>query len=109
MQVAAAKQCGRNRLMEVRASLSWREFASDADSNALRWMAHPTEDLRSGTAPLPSRGERDVIVAVGPEGGFSDAEVQLALDSGWQGLHLGPRVLRVETAAVAIAAAVSLT
>ena len=40
------------------------------------------------------------VVAVGPEGGFSDAEVSNALKNYFQPLPLGPRVLRTETAAV---------
>ena len=44
------------------------------------------------------------IAAIGPEGGFTDDEVQLANDAGWQRLGLGPRVLRVDTAALKLAA-----
>jgi 16S rRNA (uracil1498-N3)-methyltransferase len=44
------------------------------------------------------------VAAVGPEGGFAHEEVALALAAGWQTLDLGPRILRVETAALAIAA-----
>ena len=46
------------------------------------------------------------ILAIGPEGGFTAEEVGLALAQGWQGVDLGPRILRVETAAVALAARV---
>jgi 16S rRNA (uracil1498-N3)-methyltransferase len=44
------------------------------------------------------------VLAVGPEGGFSDHEVQLFEDAGWRGLRLGPHILRTETAAVVGAA-----
>jgi 16S rRNA (uracil1498-N3)-methyltransferase len=43
-------------------------------------------------------------VAVGPEGGFTDAEVEAARAAGWQPVGLGPRILRVETAALVLAA-----
>jgi RsmE family RNA methyltransferase len=43
-----------------------------------------------------------VHLAVGPEGGFTDEEVAAA--NGWQVVRLGPRILRVETAALALAA-----
>jgi RsmE family RNA methyltransferase len=43
-------------------------------------------------------------LAVGPEGGFTAAEVEAAKSRGWQTASLGPRVLRVETAAIAAAA-----
>jgi 16S rRNA (uracil1498-N3)-methyltransferase len=44
-----------------------------------------------------------VLAAVGPEGGFTDDEVALARAAGWRVLDLGPRILRVETAALALA------
>jgi 16S rRNA (uracil1498-N3)-methyltransferase len=43
-------------------------------------------------------------VAVGPEGGFTDAEVEAALAAGWRPVGLGPRTLRVETAALVLTA-----
>jgi 16S rRNA (uracil1498-N3)-methyltransferase len=48
------------------------------------------------------------FVAIGPEGGFSEAELAAATAAGWQAISLGPRVLRVETAALAVAALLSL-
>jgi 16S rRNA (uracil1498-N3)-methyltransferase len=44
-----------------------------------------------------------VRMAVGPEGGFTDAEVTLARERGWHLVDLGPRILRVETAAITLA------
>ena len=49
----------------------------------------------------PSGKPQDIRVLIGPEGGFSDREVQWALQQGYQGVGLGPRILRAETAAVA--------
>jgi 16S rRNA (uracil1498-N3)-methyltransferase len=68
-------------------------------------IAHP--DGKRLTSPdfatsLPTR------IAVGPEGGFADDEVAAAIAAGWQSVDLGPRILRVETAAVALAAVVAL-
>ena len=47
-----------------------------------------------------------IFLAVGPEGGFSDEEVSLAVAAGWQIIDLGPRILRVETAAILLVARV---
>ena len=44
------------------------------------------------------------MIAVGPEGGFSDDEVAAAQAAGWEIVSLGPRILRIETAAIALAA-----
>ena len=49
----------------------------------------------------------DVRLAVGPEGGFADEEVALAVAAGWHTVDLGPRILRVETAALFLAAVVA--
>jgi 16S rRNA (uracil1498-N3)-methyltransferase len=43
-------------------------------------------------------------LAVGPEGGFTDDELSMAHQHGWRTVSLGPRILRVETAAIALAA-----
>ena len=49
---------------------------------------------------------RQLNLAVGPEGGFTQAELELALADGWQSIGFGPRILRIETAALALTAAV---
>ena len=73
-----------------------------------------SEALAEPVAPGTPLGELncsqpgDVQVSIGPEGGFTDAEVSAALDAGWQSVSLGERILRVETAAAAIAAVVVL-
>ncbi|MGA2619107.1 MAG: RsmE family RNA methyltransferase [Thermoguttaceae bacterium] len=54
-------------------------------------------------------GGGPAAMAIGPEGGFTDAEVAQALAAGWQAVDLGPRILRVETAAIMLAAWVQLT
>jgi 16S rRNA (uracil1498-N3)-methyltransferase len=67
-------------------------------------IAHPdgtslaTQDFSQS---LPTR------LAIGPEGGFTGAEVAAATVTGWQTVDLGKRILRVETAAVALAAVVA--
>ncbi len=103
--VEASKQCGRSRLMELDLPLRWAEFVeqefADSPAGTLGWVAHPTGEPYE-PATFPPAGQ--IILAVGPEGGFTDAEVELATQSGAKLLSLGPRVLRIETAAVALAA-----
>jgi 16S rRNA (uracil1498-N3)-methyltransferase len=93
--IEASKQCGRNVLMHVHAPARWADWC--VRQTGLRLIAHP-----GGAARGSGRGT-GVTVAVGPEGGFTDAEVQVALAAGWEQLSLGPRILRVETAALAAA------
>jgi 16S rRNA (uracil1498-N3)-methyltransferase len=56
--------------------------------------------------PLQRTGADKVLLAVGPEGGWTDAERGLAAASGWTRVSLGPMILRAETAAIAAAAIV---
>jgi 16S rRNA (uracil1498-N3)-methyltransferase len=99
--IEASKQCGRNVLLEVRPMIEWPAFCAAADLPPRRVLAHPGGDS------TPSMAENtpgcDTVAAVGPEGGFTEDEVALARAAGWRVLDLGPRILRVETAAIALA------
>jgi 16S rRNA (uracil1498-N3)-methyltransferase len=97
--IEASKQCGRNLLMQVEPPISWPAYCARADLPALRILAHPGG---SGD-PWPARG--DVTLAVGPEGGFTQDEIDSASAAGWKQVDLGPRILRVETAAIVLAVA----
>jgi 16S rRNA (uracil1498-N3)-methyltransferase len=116
-RIEAAKQCGRNRLMKIAKPQAWAEWTSQisiagdlpspdhATTPSRRLLAHP------GGSPLSQfdlTAPRSTHVTIGPEGGLTDAEVAAARDAGWQAVALGPRALRVETAAVALAAAIVL-
>ena len=105
--IEAAKQCGRNRLMRVAKPQAWGEWlhAESDRSDMRRLIAHP-DGTSIATADLCV--SRPTRIAIGPEGGFTDAEVAAAVAAGWQSVNLGPRILRVETAAVALAAVVAL-
>jgi len=101
--IEASKQCGRNRLMEIVPAQPWSEFLATTDS-AQRLIAHPTGGISS--VDVPFSHTEPIVVAVGPEGGFSDAEVTAAMNHSWQAIVLGQRILRIETAALALAAAI---
>ena len=101
--VETSKQCGRNRLMEVTLPVRFRDFISSED-HAWRLIAHRESHDSCGSDQQPSaqQGDRPVLVAVGPPGGFHTDEVQAATKLGWELWDLGPRTLRTETAALAI-------
>lgn len=70
-----------------------------------KWVLHPRatrpmSDLRPGDAT--------VVVAVGPEGGWIDYEVRALEQAGFRSVHMGARILRVETACVALLAQLSV-
>ncbi len=110
--IEASKQCGRNRLMEITELRTWEQWltlAGEADEKPLearRLVAHFTGQPRGAI----NVGEaRPTYAAVGPEGGFTDAEIAAATAAGWKIASLGPRILRVETAAVFLATAAAMT
>jgi len=109
--IEASKQCGRNRLMEIATPLKLADFLTAPPSEGWRLIAHPcAQGIRRVLDELATTqtDPPQASIAVGPEGGFTDLELDLAKASGWQALALGPRILRVETAALALVAAVTM-
>jgi 16S rRNA (uracil1498-N3)-methyltransferase len=94
--IEASKQCGRNVLMKVHPVQRWSTWS--ASLSGPRFIAHP-----GGSSVFAGIGEQGCTIAIGPEGGFSDAEVEMALQAGWSKVSLGSTILRVETAAVVAA------
>ncbi|MEM9586257.1 MAG: RsmE family RNA methyltransferase [Planctomycetota bacterium] len=97
--IEACKQSGRNRLLTLHPSLTAVEFFTAP------W-AVPTARLIAHPGP-PSRRDfnlsQSVVAAIGPEGGWTEEELQIAHDNGYTCLHLGKRIYRIETAATVIA------
>ena len=109
--IEASKQCGRNRLMEIAPAQDWAGWVAAGQGAALRLVAHPSGGPAAQQRPaadwLPgSPPAGPVMLAVGPEGGFTPEEVKLAAEAGWQLVDLGPRVLRIETAALLLVSVV---
>lgn len=103
--IEAAKQCGRNRLMQIAKPQAWGEWVSGDALMVRRLVARPNG------RPLTQRDLQQSLptqVAIGPEGGLTEEEVAAAANAAWQSVNLGPRILRVETAAIALAAAIAL-
>jgi 16S rRNA (uracil1498-N3)-methyltransferase len=98
--VAAAEQCGRNRVPVVHAAVTLGQWLQTAPAGE-RWVL----SLSQGTQPLAQMtGSAGVTVLSGPEGGLSPAEEAAALSAGFVPVTLGPRVLRAETAPLAVLA-----
>lgn len=98
---SACEQCGRVQLPHLHAITAAPDWIEQVTSECkLVFDAEGTVNLKSITP-----GPADVAVLIGPEGGLHDSEVQFAQLHGFLVARLGPRVLRTETAAVAICAA----
>lgn len=95
--IHACEQSGRNRIPEI---ASPQSFSAGLDYIKTKWRfilsPHVTEKI-SHFSIQPQEG---VALLVGPEGGFSEEEMALSLRYHYLPLHLGPRVLRTDTAAV---------
>lgn len=105
--VEAAEQCGRGRPPAVDAPLVFEDAVRQA--RGLKLMPFEGERSRGLGAYLRglSRRPDTVSLFIGPEGGFEDAEVELAREAGAEIVSLGPRILRSETAGI-IASAIVL-
>lgn len=101
--VAACEQCGRNVLPELAPVAPLAAcLACDTTDRGARWMLHPGHAQRLRDITLASAA---VTLAVGPEGGFGDADLATLQQAGYRAMGLGPRILRTETAGLAALAA----
>ncbi|WP_448136346.1 16S rRNA (uracil(1498)-N(3))-methyltransferase [Stenotrophomonas rhizophila] len=101
--VSACGQSGRARVPSVAAPQSLLDAARQVPAEALKLTLDPLGEHRLSTLQPPPGG---VVIAIGPEGGWSPRDRQALAEAGFQGLQLGPRILRTETAGLAAIAAV---
>lgn len=100
---SACGQSGRARIPQVDAPLALAAAATSLPADSLRLTLDPLGEHRLAT--LQAAPANGVVVAIGPEGGWSPRDRQQLADAGFQGLQLGPRILRTETAGLAAIAA----
>ena len=96
----ASRQCGRTRTMEVTRSLSFEEVLERRHSVDLGMLLCSRGEIALGRLACKLQRPNSVLIVVGPEGGFSDRELAMALDQGLLTVSLGPRTLRAETAGI---------
>ena len=99
--LAATKQCGRTAVPTIGATLTFTDVISEGARHDLRLLFFEG----TGIAPLASMSEMEdapttAAIVIGPEGGFSRDEVEMAERAGFRVVGLGPRILRTETAAL---------
>ena len=102
--VAAAEQCGRTRVPQVQPVQRLAAWLQHDGLPAQRWLLSP----QAAQAPVRPAPAQPLVLLSGPEGGLSAAEEDAALAAGFQAVQLGPRVLRAETAPLAVLAWLSL-
>ena len=108
---AASEQCGRTRVLTVqpvRTLSAWLAGLAPGASGAMG-RRHVLSLRVSGHGIAAAQAGEPLLFLSGPEGGLSEAEEQAALEAGFQPLSLGPRVLRADTAPLAVLAALALS
>jgi 16S rRNA (uracil1498-N3)-methyltransferase len=105
--VAACEQSGRARVPELHPALGLAEAAAALADTALKLTLDPQGEYRFETLPQPDGDTQrsGIAVGIGPEGGWSAKDRELLRGHGFEGLRLGPRILRTETAGLAAIAA----
>lgn len=98
--IHACQQCGRNRVPSLSLPARFDDWLTGLPASGARLMLQP-----GATATLQTIGERpqdgNATVLIGPEGGLSERERDVARQNGFESVSMGPRILRTETAAMA--------
>lgn len=93
--IAACEQCGMNKVPEVLAPVSLQDWlASELPTTKL--VLAPNKDQVN----VLENTTQDIVLLIGPEGGLSEAEIQLSNNAGFKNWCIGNRVLRTETAPI---------
>ncbi|MCQ9617149.1 16S rRNA (uracil(1498)-N(3))-methyltransferase [Paenalcaligenes niemegkensis] len=110
---SASEQCGRNRINQVMAPQSLAAYLSTVDASAPQETRivfcdpDADHDLDSALAGLTPAHDIHLILLIGPEGGWSEEEKAQAIQAGAYSMRFGSRILRTETAAIALVSAAS--
>lgn len=103
--ISASEQCGRNRVMHVAEPMELAQWLADLDPATLCLACHPDADLHLAEAVGSHPGP--VALMVGPEGGWSEEELALMQEHDLQPVRFGRRILRTETAGIALMGALA--
>lgn len=108
--IESCKQSQRNRLIQIDSCCDWSDWLQRVQSHSQceGWILHPTgisdgtfdaaKFISERTPDSVLNQDKRIVFAIGPEGGFTEEEVQRSLKVGFNLLDLGERILRVETA-----------
>ncbi len=94
--ISATEQCGRSYLTQIQQPVALTEWLS-LEASKTRLILHPESQKSMSGIQL---SDNDLTLMVGPEGGFSEAEIRHAEENACESISLGPRILRAETAVV---------
>jgi 16S rRNA (uracil1498-N3)-methyltransferase len=100
--LAAMKQCGRCYLPKITDLMEFNVLVNHAQGYSIRLIPHEKTEQSHfvGSVMQHHTNLKSVLLVIGPEGGFTEDEVQLASSNQFIPISLGPRRLRTETAAI---------
>jgi 16S rRNA (uracil1498-N3)-methyltransferase len=98
----AAKQSGRALIPKIYAPVDFKSLVSETNERGVRLMFTERDGGSLNEAELSTHPGRQAAAIIGSEGGWADEELALAREAGWQLITLGGRVMRAETAAIAV-------
>jgi len=103
----SVKQCRRSIPMQVSGTLDFKQLLQNISKHKLVVLAYENQkDVRLNDVLSFDNALQDVAIIVGPEGGFAQNEVQALVEAGAKCVSLGSRILKVETATIALSALV---
>ena len=103
----AAKQSGRGRVPRIEEIISFEEAVSNTPEGVLCIIPYEKEREKTLKSVLREHPDaQNCHIFIGPEGGFSEQEIACAVEAGAVPVTLGPRILRTETAGIAVIATV---
>lgn len=102
----AVNQSKRSNRVKVHSILSFKDAILKASKHSTALFLYESEEKLSLSTILNESNGSDYSVFTGPEGGFSESEVQIATSSGMSIVSIGPRIMRCETAPVAALCAI---
>ena len=101
----AAQQCGRLATPSVQSTVTLDSLLKNPPESSLKlvlWEAEQGQSLKSALHNL--KDKKSISILIGPEGGFPPQEIEKTRKAGWVSVSLGPRILRAETAGMAVLA-----
>ncbi len=105
--VSACKQCGRAFIPEISAPAHFEDAVKSADIPSLvAFELEKKVSIHDAMDKILSRGEKRVRLFIGPEGGFTDKEIEAAVRCGAVTFSLGKIILRADTACIAACAVI---
>jgi 16S rRNA (uracil1498-N3)-methyltransferase len=96
--IEASKQCNRGIMPTVEVPIAFYDSVTKLKQSDLNLIPYEKEEGNKLKPVLKGNGAKTISVMIGPEGGFSNNEVELAVENGFLPVTLGPRILRTETA-----------